>query len=192
MIPNRNCRGMAYLTSMCSSRSYAPSCSRITLIASTSRDWQRTDPAFLLVSNGTYNASIPSTHSLRITGDQILVKPKGSTTGQWFSGSVHSVRRESVVLRFHPSFRWSEKQIYDIRFKLNRIPLRRQHQALDTAFAQDRMLFPSPEHDQGPPNASAHLNITNRLIANNPNQLLAVKGIVNQQPGAVPFVVFGP
>lgn len=102
------------------------------------------------------------------------------------------MRKESVGLRFDPSFKWTAGQVYNIRFKLNRIPLRRQHQALDTAFKQDRVLFPSPEHIQGPLNANVHLNIVNKLIANNPNQLLAVKGIVGQQAGAVPFVIFGP
>ncbi|KAF7966507.1 hypothetical protein HWV62_21353 [Athelia sp. TMB] len=126
-----------------------------------------------------------------LIGDQILVKPIESTTGRWFSGHVHFVHMESVGLRFHSSFSWSAGQKYNIRFKLNRIPLRRQHQALDTAFTQDRVLFPEPKHVQAPFPPRA-LTIVNKLIATNPNQLMAVKGIVNQQPGSVPFIVFGP
>lgn len=142
-----------------------------------------------------YHLDVPGLAENRpsvLVGDKILAKPKGSETSRWFSGGVHFVRKESVGLRFDPSFKWTAGQVYNIRFKLNRIPLRRQHQALDTAFKQDRVLFPSPEHIQGPLNANVHLNIVNKLIANNPNQLLAVKGIVGQQAGAVPFVIFGP
>ena len=128
-------------------------------------------------------------------GDRILVQKQGAPEGQWFEGGVHVVRREEVGLRFHRSFAWTPEQKYNVRFKLNRHPIRRQHQALDTAFGEERVLFPrSDDTARGgaPKNIDPRLELVNTLIANNPRQLQAVNSIVNQAPGAMPFVIFGP
>lgn len=126
------------------------------------------------------------------TGDRILVQPHDAPPGKWFEGAVHFVRRESVGLRFHASFHWSEGQRYNVRFKLNRYPLRRQHQGLDTVFTQERVLMPTPNHIQTPYQSDLRLRIFNKLIASNAPQLQAVNSIIQQKPGDVPFVVFGP
>lgn len=129
-------------------------------------------------------------------GDRILVQPHGSAPGHWFEGGVHVVRKDEVGLRFHASFRgWYKEKRYNVAFKLNRYPVRRQHQALDTAFSQDRILFPMTTHlprRPYPRPAVARLVCFNPLIASNPPQLQAVVSIVKRAPGAVPFVVFGP
>ncbi|KAG1887596.1 P-loop containing nucleoside triphosphate hydrolase protein [Suillus subluteus] len=78
------------------------------------------------------------------------------------------------------------QQRYNTRFKLNRIPMRRQHQALDTAFASDKFLFPQKAHisplasrpDVGP------IVPFNPLIATNPPQLQAVTSILLRQQGS--------
>lgn len=95
-------------------------------------------------------------------------------------------------LRFHRSFSWSASHRYNVRFKLNRYPLRRQHQALDTAFVQDRVLMPLRKHLQQLDDAIPHLEVFNKLIAANASQLQAVNSVVQQKPGTVPFVIFGP
>jgi helicase MOV-10 len=128
-------------------------------------------------------------------GDRILVQRHGGPPGQWYEGGVHVVRKEEVGLRFHASFRgWSKTQLYKVRFKLNRYPLRRQHQALDTAFVQDRLLLPPSVyvHVSNTDNFDLRLRCYNKLVAANSYQLQAVSSIVQQKPGSVPFVVFGP
>jgi len=106
---------------------------------------------------------------------------------------VHVVERAQVGLRFHGSFGGTSAQPYNVRFKLNRIPVKRQHQAMNTVFTQDRVLFPLAAHV---PSSGAMgmqpINVFNPLIQNNQPQLLAVKSVVNQAPGSPPFVVFGP
>ncbi|RDB30431.1 putative helicase MOV-10 [Hypsizygus marmoreus] len=131
-----------------------------------------------------------------LVGDRILVQQRGAQEGHWFEGGVHVVRKEEVGLRFNASFRgWTRDQRYNVRFKLNRYPVRRQHQALDTAFSEERVLFPEGVHvPRGPypKQADVRLRVINPLIATNPPQLQAVISIVKQAPGAAPFVIFGP
>ncbi|KAJ6572162.1 P-loop containing nucleoside triphosphate hydrolase protein [Mycena capillaripes] len=131
-----------------------------------------------------------------LVGDRILVQKNGSPHGHWFEGGVHVVRKEEVGLRFNASFRAiSAADRFNVRFKLNRYPLRRQHLALDTAFSEDRALFPLPQHvprTPYPTQASARLKVFNPLIATNAPQLQAVVSIVKRPPGSVPFVIFGP
>jgi helicase MOV-10 len=130
--------------------------------------------------------------SLACSGDSILVQKQGEDQGHWFEGRVHVLRKEEVGLRFHHSFGWSAAQRYNVRFKLNRIPMRRQHQAMDSAFDQARVLFPSVEHVPRTPYARPPLQLFNPLLATNPLQLQAVNSIVQQKPGSIPFVIFGP
>ena len=73
-----------------------------------------------------------------------------------------------------------------MRFKLNRIPLRRQHQAMDTVFYPERLLFPTDGDIKGPPPSRFTIqpHIYNKLINGNDAQLQAVASIANQRPGA--------
>ncbi|KAI4522633.1 P-loop containing nucleoside triphosphate hydrolase protein [Schizophyllum commune Loenen D] len=128
-----------------------------------------------------------------LLGDRILVRSNNDTAGKWFEGRVHVVRQVEVGLKFHASFGWTNDQRYIARFKLNRIPLRRQHQALDTVFDQPRALFPVAAHlASGPHPSAAGLQTVNPLIATNAPQLQAVASIVKMPKGSLPFVVFGP
>lgn len=129
-----------------------------------------------------------------ITGDQILVQKVGAPEGHWYQGRVHVVRQAEVGLRFHQSFGGSsDTQRYNVRFKLNRIPVKRQHQAMDTVFTQDRVLFPLAVHVPSSYTTGIQpIKVFNLLIGSNKPQLLAVKSVVNQAPGSPPFVVFGP
>ncbi|KAH7924376.1 P-loop containing nucleoside triphosphate hydrolase protein [Leucogyrophana mollusca] len=130
-----------------------------------------------------------------LVGDRILVQKCGAAEGRWYEGGVHVVHKTEVGLRFHASFMsgWSSQQRYTVRFKLNRIPVQRQHQALDTAFAPRRVLFPSrSDMLLGQSLLAVSIKPFNGLIATNAPQLLAVTSIMRQQPGSPPFVVFGP
>lgn len=121
-----------------------------------------------------------------------MVQKQGDTQGHWFEGRVHVLRKEEVGLRFHGSFGWSAAQRYNVRFKLNRIPMQRQHQAMDSVFAQARVLFPSENQVPRTPYTSTRLQLFNPLLATNPPQRQAVNAIMQQTPGSVPFVIFGP
>ncbi|KAF9228744.1 RNA helicase [Gyrodon lividus] len=129
-----------------------------------------------------------------LVGDRILVHKHGAPEGQWFDGCVHVVRRVEVGLRFHCSFKgWTRDQKYHIRFKLNRIPLQRQHQALDAAFSPERIFFPTRAHIKAADNGGGVVvQPCNPLIAKNPAQLLAVTSILRLPRGSPPFVLFGP
>ena len=124
------------------------------------------------------------------------MQEQGATDGRWFEGHVHVLREKEVGLRFHQSFSvYAPGRPFHVRFKLNRIPIRRQHQAMDAVFNEDRVLFPLITHlpRGGPPSpANAALKVYNSLISSNGPQLQAVVSIVAQPPGSLPFVVFGP
>ncbi|KII91294.1 hypothetical protein PLICRDRAFT_105552 [Plicaturopsis crispa FD-325 SS-3] len=129
-----------------------------------------------------------------LVGDLILVHKDGDAPGRWYEGHVHVVREKEVGLCFHASFRSAPR--HTVHFKLNRIPLQRQYQALDSAFAPDRVLFPGDLEVRGltaPPRAGpGAVRVFNPLIASNAPQLQAVTSILRQGPGALPFVIFGP
>ncbi|KAJ7676472.1 P-loop containing nucleoside triphosphate hydrolase protein [Mycena rosella] len=155
--------------------------------------------AKLTAHNHFYLLDVPGLAEKRpsvLVGDRILVQKRGATLGHWFEGGVHFVRKEEVGLRFNASFRMtSPADRFNVRFKLSRYPLRRQHLAMDTAFSEARVLFPLPLHVPAgsyPTPASARLTVFNPLIATNAPQLQAVVSIVKRPPGSVPFVIFGP
>ena len=107
---------------------------------------------------------------------------------------MHEVRRDSIRVHFHSSFKASTR--YNVRFAYNRTPIKRQHQTLLTSSTSlQRLLFPLPQHA---PLASAVLgredpiNLFNTQIASNEAQLLAVKSILRMREKAAPFIVFGP
>ena len=125
------------------------------------------------------------------------MQEQGTTRpGVWFEGYVHIVRKTEVALRFHESFTiYVPGRQFHVRFELNRIPIRRQHHAINAAFIEDRVLFPVIKHlpSSGPPTASkSALKVYNTLISSNEPQLQAVVSVLAQRPGSLPFVIFGP
>jgi helicase MOV-10 len=77
---------------------------------------------------------------------------------------------------------------FHVRFKLNRIPVQRQHQAMDAVFTEDRVLFPLVKHlpSGGLPSGSkSALKLYNTLISSNEPQLQAVVSVVAQRPGSL-------
>lgn len=129
-------------------------------------------------------------------GDRIEVQPSSSTPGRCFEGWVHVVRLDDVGIDFHASFKPTAGQRFNVRFKLNRIPLLRQHQAL-SAFppAPQRFLFPVAGHaglGHAPTAVDLPFSPCNPLVATNPAQLQAVRSILRLRSGAAPFIIYGP
>jgi helicase MOV-10 len=79
----------------------------------------------------------------------------------------------------------------DVRFCLNRLPLRRMHAALQAGVADPRIFFPEKAQVSATGRFKA-LTTFNRLIGSNPPQMLAVAAILTLPAGNPPFVVFGP
>ena len=131
-----------------------------------------------------------------LAGDRILVQEQDATDGRWFEGHVHVVHQVQVSLWFHGSFgRYSEGRRFSVRFKLSRIPIQRQHQGLDTAFSEDRILFPGVRNLSTLPAQrfiDMSMTLYNPLLASNSPQLQAIASIVSLSPGSPPFMVFGP
>ncbi|KAI0945598.1 hypothetical protein AcW1_001783 [Taiwanofungus camphoratus] len=131
-----------------------------------------------------------------VVGDRIEVQPSSSTPGRCFEGWVHVVRLDDVGIDFHASFKPTAGQRFNVRFKLNRIPLLRQHQAL-SAFppAPQRFLFPVAGHaglGHAPTAVDLPFSPCNPLVATNPAQLQAVRSILRLRSGAAPFIIYGP
>ncbi|KAH6905384.1 RNA helicase [Coprinopsis sp. MPI-PUGE-AT-0042] len=166
----------------------------------TESDLARYDMSGVTLSryNNYYYLAIPGLAEKRpsvLVGDRILVQQTGCQPGHWFEGHVHVVRQAEVGLRFHGSFSgWDANKLYNIRFKLNRIILRRQHQAVDSSFNEERILFPAPRHllPIGTTGRDKTIRVFNTLISDNPRQMEAVTAIAYQPPGSTPFILFGP
>ncbi|KAG8984017.1 hypothetical protein FRB90_005620, partial [Tulasnella sp. 427] len=134
-----------------------------------------------------------------IVGDKIKVRNHNQRAEHWFRGCVHVVEQLQVGLKFHPSFNSFKGQKYDVRFELNRLTLRRMHQAVaNTKFREERVLFPTHNIVQRlrmrkPVDRQMDRYAPfDRQIATNPPQWLAVAAIAELGDGAAPFVVFGP
>jgi helicase MOV-10 len=134
---------------------------------------------------------------LGIPGDTILAKINESSEladDRWYEGHVHYVHEAEVGLRFHYSFQEAAAQELDVRFQLNRVTLRRQHQALCANHFAPHLLFP-PTHE-APLSMPSDLPITlyDPKIGNNVRQLWAVRQILSlpSSSTSAPYIIFGP
>ena len=128
-------------------------------------------------------------------GDSIKVQAADGTDERTYEGFVHDVYMETIRVSFHGSFKGDGRR-YNVSFQLNRIPLRRQHQALNSSPPNpQRILFPLPEQ-RGLERAlgpnEQPITLFNPLIGENPAQLLAVKSILQLRPKSAPFDLWGP
>lgn len=135
-----------------------------------------------------------------LVGDFILVSkaegPETLNSRTWYEGRVHQVHQNHVSLSFPENFNTYRGTKFDARFVLNRLPFRRMHQAVTNKFNPARLLFPGVTHIQGVKRiAQSKINEISphyRPIGEDEEQAETVAAIVNQKPGSVPFVVFGP
>jgi hypothetical protein len=109
---------------------------------------------------------------------------------------VFDRRRFAVLrmfLRLPTTFELSQGPVFSLRFRLNRITLRRQYHALATLFTpQRRLLFPSLVDKRRLSRAEIELELSNQSIRDDAQQLQAVVSILQQPKGNVPFIIFGP
>ncbi|KAF9486245.1 RNA helicase [Pholiota conissans] len=135
-----------------------------------------------------------------LVGDFVLVSHTESAETlnkrTWYEGRVHKVYENHVSLHFNDGFSTYRGTKFDVRFVLNRLPYRRMHQAVTNKNDQSRILFPEPKHIQGvqrvPLEKIVGLVPFYRPIGEDEEQTETVAAIVDQKPGSVPFVVFGP
>lgn len=131
-----------------------------------------------------------------LVGDFILVRPTDRHDMKWFKVCVHQVTATSVSLKFHFDFSAHRGSRVNVRFVLNRLPLRRMHMANSQSKAEmSRLLFPDASHLLGHRVTAVQMNLLipfNRPVCSNPEQLLAVTTILHQPLGSPPFVIFGP
>jgi helicase MOV-10 len=112
----------------------------------------------------------------------------------------HHLAVLKMSLRLPPAFDLSQHARFVLRFRHNRITLRRQYRALFTSFPPPRrLLFPSVSDIK----LKQHLSraetynlkfrhLINRRIRDDPQQLRAVVSILEQPKGSVPFIIYGP
>jgi helicase MOV-10 len=104
-----------------------------------------------------------------------------------------------MSLRLPTDFNLEKGALFILRFRLNRITLRRQYHALaslSTGNLPRRLLFPSAAHI-GPIQRLSRAEIDNLYIVNgnirdDDQQLRTVVSILEQPQGSVPFIIFGP
>jgi helicase MOV-10 len=109
-----------------------------------------------------------------------------------------AVLRMSLILP--PDFNLFPGTQFVLRFRHNRIMLRRQYHALTTSFPPPRrLLFPSVSDIKSNRNLSGteiynlkFRHLVSRRIRDDPQQLQAVVSILEQPKGSVPFVIYGP
>ena len=104
-----------------------------------------------------------------------------------------------MSLRLPEDFNLELGALFVLRFRINRITLRRQYHALaslSTATFPGRLLFPSAADIRPISRFSraeiSNLNLVNRRIRNDDQQLRTVVSILEQPRGSVPFIIFGP
>jgi helicase MOV-10 len=128
---------------------------------------------------------------LGILGDTILAKISESGDDRWYEGHVHHVHEAQVALRFHRSFeRDTATQPLDVRFQVNRVTLRRQHQALYAEHHAAHLLFPPAPVAASP--EPSDLTLNDPKIANNYRQFQAIKQILSLPAMSAPYIIFGP
>jgi len=104
-----------------------------------------------------------------------------------------------VSLRLPTEFALQRGALFILRFRVNRITLRRQYHALASLSPGNipcRLLFPSAA-DIGPMQRLSraeidNLELVNEHIRDDDQQLRTVVSILEQPQGSVPFIIFGP
>ncbi|QRV97470.1 RNA helicase [Ceratobasidium sp. AG-Ba] len=143
-----------------------------------------------------YSLNVPGLLEKRpslIVTDMVAIKGLGITySGPVYGGYVKDVQMSTVVLRMHEDFPGLDNERWDVRFTVNRLLLRRMHDSVNKFKTHERILFPSISHRM-PSVRSIHATIRlDRRVAENEKQSLAVRQILGQPAGDVPFILFGP
>ncbi|KAH9166488.1 RNA helicase [Lactarius sanguifluus] len=103
-----------------------------------------------------------------------------------------------IFLEVPPSFNLYRGVQFLLRFRLNRVTLRRQYYALASSGGHLRhLLFPSDSDIKNPNRRLSKaeidkLSLVNENIRDDEQQLQTVVSILQQPKGSVPFIIFGP
>jgi helicase MOV-10 len=112
----------------------------------------------------------------------------------------HRLAVLKVSLRLPTDFNFYKEAQFEVRFRHNRIALRRQYHALAAALAPPRrLLFPSLSDIRTMRRLSrAEIDnlkfrlLVDRDIRDDSQQFQAVISILEQPPGSIPFIIHGP
>ncbi|KAF8324034.1 P-loop containing nucleoside triphosphate hydrolase protein [Clavulina sp. PMI_390] len=124
-----------------------------------------------------------------LLGDEVRLHPSHGAA-EPFIGYVHEVHERHVCLKLHPEFDSSIP--YDIDFVMNRVALRRAHQALSINHGLDHLLCFSNDTLAYPPSLNSHFIPLDPHIANNIPQQEAVGSVLAMPPSSPPYIIFGP
>merc|ERR550519_1147483 len=125
-----------------------------------------------------------------IKGDRLYLRQSGG--GPMFEAIVHEGVDDAVQLGCS-DISFVNGMKFDIRFTVSRLSLRTMHRAINMAEAEGIIpaLFPSQKYLQSEADLP-DIQPMDRLLADNPEQMLAVKHIVAGSSGGAPYLVFGP
>ena len=112
----------------------------------------------------------------------------------------HHLAVLKMTVRLPAEFKLYEGTQFVLQLRPNRITLRHQYHALTSSFTSPRrLLFPSvsdikPNRPLSRPEIYnlKFRHLVNRKIRDDPQQLQVVISILEQPPGSVPFIVYGP
>ncbi|CAE6416824.1 unnamed protein product [Rhizoctonia solani] len=150
------------------------------------------------LASGKYSLNVPGLEEKRpsvIVSDLVaLRKPtlNPNPRAPVYGGYVTEVQRSDVIMHLHGEFPHVVNQEWEARFTVNRLVLRRMHDAVSKATHEaERLLFPGEQHKKDRVRLSTGLSL-DRNISSNERQRLAVEQIVALAPGDIPFIIFGP
>ncbi|EUC63974.1 RNA helicase [Rhizoctonia solani AG-3 Rhs1AP] len=148
--------------------------------------------------NGKYSLHVPGLEEKRpsvIVSDLVAIRRPSlnpNSRAPVYGGYVTEVQRSEVIMQLHGEFPHVVNQEWETRFTVNRLVLRRMHDAISKATVEsERLLFPEESHKKPRASLSTRLSI-DRRISTNERQRLAVEQIVALGPGDIPFIIFGP
>ncbi|CAE6434627.1 unnamed protein product [Rhizoctonia solani] len=147
---------------------------------------------------GKYSLNVPGLEEKRpsvIVSDLVAIRRPTSNPNSKppvYGGHVTDVQRSDVIMQLHGEFPHIVNQEWEVRFTVNRLVLRRMHDAISKATSEsDRLLFPGESHKKRRVPLPPRLSIDRRFDSNE-RQRLAVEQIVGLGPGDIPFIIFGP
>jgi len=148
-------------------------------------------------NSGLVTLEIPGLQENRpsvLRGDKLYVRESRVGTIE-FEGYVHNVGENQVWLSFHEKLIHQLRSgfTWDVRFSVSPFPINCMQRAVKLAekYKLTNDLFPSVTTLPSL-KPDLELELFDENIKDNPEQLAAVKAIVNAQSGAVPYIVFGP
>ncbi|KZT24162.1 P-loop containing nucleoside triphosphate hydrolase protein [Neolentinus lepideus HHB14362 ss-1] len=153
--------------------------------------------AMLTRKDPNYSVRIPGLLKKKpqvLVGDVIVITRKDESMS--WEGRVHAIQFDEVRIRMPSDFSLYNGNVFDVSFRLNRLPLRRMHQAVISTPRPERLLFPKAEHILPRPTVADALYqdfvLSSTRIQDDPEKLRAVWAIIHQPARSVPFVLFGP